>query len=139
MSTTSHIVSLLIEERDKLDAVLKILRGSTPVNDDPPEWVTSPTPLKTTTAAPAPKKRKVSAAARKRMAEGQKKRWAAINAAKAETIAPKAKAAKKKVKAIIAEAIAPKADEDFKSKMSIAMAKSWAKRRAAAKKKTAKA
>jgi hypothetical protein len=82
----------------------------------------------------APKKRTMSAASRKKMAEGQKKRWADIREMGNEAGHGK----KKSAKAAIAEAIAPPEDAEFKSKMSIAMAKSWAKRKAAAKTKTGK-
>jgi hypothetical protein len=64
------------------------------------------------------------------MAEGQKRRWAAINAAKAEAAAPKKTPSKKST---ILAAITPSADDaEFKSKMSIAMKASWAKRKKAA-------
>jgi hypothetical protein len=69
---TDHIVALLIAERDKLNAAIDALQG---LAKKPAATATEPT-------ATAPKKRKVSAAARKRMAEGQKKRWAAIKAGK---------------------------------------------------------
>jgi hypothetical protein len=126
---SEHIIQLLVAERDRLNSVIEMLGPTKPVDvyDDPtmPEWVKPKAKV-----APAPKKKGFSAATRRRMAEGQKRRWAAINAAKAQT-APK----KKSAKAIIAEVIAPAEDVEFKSKMSIAMAKSWAKRKAAAKKK----
>ena len=48
------------------------------------------------------------------------------------------RAKKKTARAIIAEVIAPPEHAEFKSKMSIAMAKSWAKRKAAAKKTAAR-
>jgi hypothetical protein len=70
---TDHIVALLIAERDKLNAAIEALQG-TSKTAAPKKTVASET-----AAAAAPrKKRHVSAAARKRMAEGQKKRWAAI-------------------------------------------------------------
>jgi hypothetical protein len=130
---SEQIIQLLIVERDRLDRAIEALQGSSPkvvdVYDDPtmPDWV-RPASKKT---APAPKKKGFSAATRRKMAEGQKRRWAAINAAKAEAIAPK-------VSKKLAEMIAPPEDAEFKSKMSIALAKSWAKRRRAAAKKKAK-
>jgi hypothetical protein len=74
---TDYIVSLLIAERDKLNLAISALQGPS----DPPK---KPAAIETSVAVPAaaPKKRHVSAAARKRMAEGQKKRWAALKAAK---------------------------------------------------------
>ena len=128
-----------MEELGRIQAAIDALRGSASANDDPPEWVTSPTPLKTTaaktttTAAPK-KKRTMSAATRRKMAEGQKRRYAAINAAKGEAAAPRKTNSVK-----IAEAIAPPPEETaFKTRMSEIMKKAWAKRKAAAKKKTAK-
>ena len=70
------------------------------------------------------------------MAEGQKRRWAAINAAKAEAAAPNRAPSKKS--AILAAVTPPAEETEFKSKMSIAMKKAWAKRKNTAKKKAAK-
>jgi hypothetical protein len=66
---TDHIVSLLIAERDKLNRAIDALQGA------------AKKPAAEQTAA-APKKRRVSAASRRKMAEGQKRRWAAIKGAK---------------------------------------------------------
>ena len=72
---TDHIVALLIAERDKLNAAIEALQGTAAPK--------KPAAIETSATPPAPaKKRHVSAAARKRMAEGQKKRWAAIKAGK---------------------------------------------------------
>jgi hypothetical protein len=65
---TDHIVALLIAERDKLNLAIEALRG---VPKKGPSIVTAPK-----------KKRRVSAAARRKMAAGQKRRWAALKAAK---------------------------------------------------------
>jgi hypothetical protein len=69
---TKAVISQLLAERDKIAkaiAALECLDGS-----------------RSTTAAPAKAARRgrrpVSAAARKRMAEAQRKRWAAVKAAK---------------------------------------------------------
>jgi hypothetical protein len=129
---SEQIIQLLVAERDRLGRAIEALQGSSPevvdVYDDPtmPDWV-RPASKKT---APAPKKKRFSAATRRKMAEGQKRRWAAINAAKAEAAAPKLS---KRLAAIIA----PPEDAEFKSKMSEAMKASWAKRKktAATKKK----
>ena len=175
MSTTSHIVSLLIEERSKIQAAIDALKTMPePEPHNVPDWVLPK-------ASPAPKKKGMSAAARKRIGEATRARWAAKRASVAESVAPqrktnsvriaeavapkkrtmseegrqriiaatkarwaairagKAEASapkKKSARAIVAEAIAPKEDAEFKSKMSIAMAKSWKKRKAAAKKGT---
>ena len=70
---TDRIVALLIAERNKLNAAIDALQGNS-------AHTAAKKPAAIETAAP--KKRHVSAAARRRMAEGQKKRWAAIKAAK---------------------------------------------------------
>jgi hypothetical protein len=74
---TDHIIALLIAERDKLNAAIEAIQGPTK----------KPVVADSASAGggggqAAPKKRHVSAAAPKRMAEGQKKRWAAIKAKK---------------------------------------------------------
>jgi hypothetical protein len=118
-----HIVSLLIEERDRLEAAISALQGrsSAPagIYEDPtmPDWVKPK-------AKVAPKKKGFSAATRRKMAEGQKRRYAAIRAAKAE-------AASLKVSKKLADVIAPPEDAEFKAKMSEAMTASWAKRKKA--------
>jgi hypothetical protein len=69
---TEHILALLTAERDKLTAAIKALSGSTDGG-----WASSGS------AAGAPKaKRKLSAATRRKMALGQKRRYAALKAAK---------------------------------------------------------
>jgi hypothetical protein len=65
---TEHILSLLAAERDKLDRAIAALGGSVSSGGRPD--------------ATEPKiKRKVGAAARRKMAAAQKKRWAALKAA----------------------------------------------------------
>jgi len=120
-----HIVGLLIEERDRLEAAIAALQGppAAPpgIYEDPtmPDWVKPKAKVE-----PAPKKKGFSAARRRKMAEGQKRRWAAINAAKAEPVAPK-------ISKTLAAIIAPPEDAEFKSAMSAAMKASWAKRKKA--------
>jgi hypothetical protein len=75
---TDHIVTLLIAEREKLTRAIEALQGPTKHRGRPPKSAIAAS----VPATEAPKKRHVSAAARRRMAEGQKKRWAAIKAAK---------------------------------------------------------
>jgi hypothetical protein len=77
---TDHIISLLLAEREKLNAAIEALQGptKTPVVSDS----ASAGGGGGKATAAVPKKRKVSAAARKRMAEGQKKRWAALKGGK---------------------------------------------------------
>ena len=81
--TSEHIVGLLIEERDRLDAAIKALQGtSSPVKRverHPGEVAT----IATDQTATSPKKRVISAAGRKAIAAAAKKRWALIKAGKA--------------------------------------------------------
>jgi hypothetical protein len=120
--STSHIVSLLIEERSRLESAIDALRGGP--ESGIPDWV-SPK------ASPAPAARKpMSAAARKRIGEATRARWAARRAAVAESVAPKRKTNSVR----IAEAIATKEDAEFKARMSAAMRKAWANRKKAKKK-----
>jgi hypothetical protein len=127
--STSHILTLLIEDRDRIQAAIDALDGE---ESTMPDWVKS-TPKGLSAPEPepaAPKKRKVSASARRKMAEGQKRRWAAINAAKAEAATPKKAPSKKST---ILAAVTPSAEDvEFKSKMSVAMKAAWAKRKKAA-------
>jgi hypothetical protein len=69
---TDHIVALLITERDKLNRAIEALQGTkTPA---------IPMPVAETSAPK--KKRHISAATRRKMALGQKKRFATLKAAK---------------------------------------------------------
>jgi hypothetical protein len=79
---SNDIIALLVAERDKLNAAIEALQGFTKKPVVAETASAGGGSGKATVAATAPKKRKVSAAARKRMAEGQKKRWAAIKAGK---------------------------------------------------------
>jgi hypothetical protein len=78
-----HILSLLIAERDKLNHAIQALLPDVASTGS---RITASAEISAAMAseptAAAPEKRKVSAAARKRMAEGQKKRWAALRAGK---------------------------------------------------------
>jgi len=74
---TEHILSLLIQERDRLNRAIEALQGPARRRGRPPNN------LALAIAVDAPKKRKAfSAATRKKMALAQKKRWAAIKTAK---------------------------------------------------------
>ena len=123
--STEQIFNLLIEERDRLEAAIAALEGPSvahrDVDEDPtmPDWVKPKAKV-----APAPKKKGISAASRRKMAEGQKRRWAAINAAKAESVAPK-------LSGSLAAIVSPPEDAEFKSKMSAAMKASLEKRKKA--------
>jgi hypothetical protein len=75
---TEHILALLIVERDRLNRAIDALQG-------PPKRTGRPSKnqvLGIESDSTKPKKRHVSAAARRRMAIAQKKRWAAVKAAK---------------------------------------------------------
>jgi hypothetical protein len=72
---TDHIIALLLAERDKLNAAIESLKGTSPAPK-------KPSAVETSATSPATKKRRFSAAARRKMAAAQKKRWAAIKAAK---------------------------------------------------------
>jgi hypothetical protein len=72
-----HILPILIAERDKLSRAIEALQGPAKRPGRKPPSV------ETAAAAPAsPKKRRLSAGARRKIAAAQKKRWAAIKAAK---------------------------------------------------------
>jgi hypothetical protein len=71
---TEHILTLLIAERDRLNRAIGALQDPTTRRGRPLPGIESDTAK--------PKKRHVSATARRRMAAAQKKRWAAVKAAK---------------------------------------------------------
>ena len=73
-----HILTLLIAERDRLNRAIDALQGP-PKRTARPSKNQVPAIESDTTK---PKKRHVSAAARRKMAAAQKKRWAAVKAAK---------------------------------------------------------
>jgi len=76
---TDHIVALLVAEKDKLNAAINALQGtSKSAAPRKPAAIDANVAV----AANTPKKRTVSVAARRKMALGQKKRWAAIKASK---------------------------------------------------------
>ena len=83
--STEQIVAVLIEERDRLNRAIEILGGAVKKRRGRPpgkksatvEAAAVPIPIPPQ-ASPAPrKKRKLSAAARKKISDAQKKRWAA--------------------------------------------------------------
>jgi hypothetical protein len=134
-----HIVSLLIEERDRLEAAIAALQGGSsaselaiaPVVDAPESVMLDAKP------APAPrKKRKLSAAGRRRIVEATKARWARINAAKAASaarVAATPKAAPTKAPVVAKKKVSRK-DAAYRTMMSERMKAAWAKRKKAAKK-----
>jgi len=76
---TEQIVALLIAERNRLDAAIQALQGPAKRRGRPP--TASPT-SSAPAAAPVARKRKMSAAGRKAIADASRKRWAAIKAGK---------------------------------------------------------
>ena len=76
---TDYIIALLIAERDKLNRAIEALQGAAKRPGRPLKSAVDVNPTAVTEGA-APKKRHVSAAARKKMAAAQKKRWAALKA-----------------------------------------------------------
>jgi hypothetical protein len=82
---TEHIVSLLIQERDKLSRAIEALQGPIKRRGRPPKGpVLPPAPdINPNAHGTAPKKRKpFSAATRRKMALSQQKRWATKKTAK---------------------------------------------------------
>jgi hypothetical protein len=142
MMATDHILALLVSERDKITKAIEALQGPTKREGRPPgsgrkavlpsveqdssQEVVGPT---------APVKRRLSAAGRRAIIAGTKKRWAAIRAAKAAAAAPVPVAAPRK--ATPAKAPVPVKKGGLtaagRKALSIAMKKRWA-----AKKKVAK-
>jgi hypothetical protein len=70
---TEHIISLLIAERDKLSRAIETLQGSAKRRGRPPKDQSPTGALE----APAPKKKRRTAAQRKAQAERMKAYWAA--------------------------------------------------------------
>jgi hypothetical protein len=138
---TDHILTLLIDERDKLNAAIEALQAPTTTEKTPgpgrkavlpsverdskPEETVGPT---------APAKRKMSAAGRRAIIAGAKKRSAAIKAAKAAAEAPTPAAAAPK--AAPAKAPVPVKKGGLtaagRKALSMAMKKRWAARKKAA-------
>ena len=88
MVQTEQIVALLIAEHDRLSQAIDALQG--PQRTRRPSSARTP-PAVTAAAKKTAPKRRISAAGRKAIAEGARRRWAAIRAAKAN---PKKTAAK---------------------------------------------
>jgi hypothetical protein len=87
MTSTEHILSLLTEERAKLDAAIAALRGipkatAVTAEESMPDWVKPAAKKEPGKKEPVKKKRGLSAAGRKAIADAAKKRWAAIREAK---------------------------------------------------------
>jgi hypothetical protein len=70
---TEHILTLLIQERDRLNRAIEALQGPTKRRGRPPKNTLS---RGAASATPARKKRTFTAAQRKQQAERMKKYWA---------------------------------------------------------------
>jgi hypothetical protein len=78
---TEQIAALLVVERDRLSRAIEALQGAVKRRGRPP-GKKAPAPA-ASASAPAARKRQISTAGRKAMADAAKKRWAAIKAGKA--------------------------------------------------------
>lgn len=91
-----HIVVLLLEERNRLDAAIQALQGPAKRRGRPSgRKVAAPTQV---ALASVPIKRKMSAAGRKAIGDAARRRWAAIKAGKASSPFAKSKKQTAKVK-----------------------------------------
>jgi colicin import membrane protein len=149
--STDKILGLLLAERDKLTAAIEALQGPTATEKTPGPGrkvvlpsVEQDSKPEATVGPTAPVKRKMSAAGRRAIIAGAKKRSAAIKAAKAAAAAQVPVAAVLAAMPKAAPAKAPVAakkgtlTEAGRKALSIAMKKRWAaKKKAAAKRKAA--
>jgi hypothetical protein len=144
---TDHILALLLIERDKLTAAIVALQGPTTTEKTPGPGRTAALPSVELDSKPSatvdpttPVKRKMSAAGRRAIIAGTKKRWAAIKAAKAAAAAPAPVAEASKTAPARPPAPVKQGGltEAGRKALSIAMKKRWAaKKKAAAKGKAA--
>jgi hypothetical protein len=141
--STDHILALLISERDKLTAAIEALQGPMTTEKTPGPGRKAVTPSVEQDSKPpanvdptAPAKRKMSAAGRRAIIAGTKKRWAAVKAAKAGAAAPAPVAATPKAAHAKAPVSVRKGSLTAAGRkaLSVAMKKRWsAKKKAAAK------
>jgi len=139
-----QIVQLLIQERERLSKAIEALqgpvkrRGRPPKSaaasfdynaPDVPDWV-KPASAKAPAKAVAPKKRTMSAAGRKAIADAVKRRWAAVKAAKAGGTAATPGTAT--AKASVAPKRSSARSAAYRKMMSAKMKEAWAKRKKAA-------
>jgi len=93
---TDHILALLVSERDKVNRAIEALGGTTGKRRGRPPGSKNKAALADSaseSSASAPRKRTLSAAGRKAIADAARKRWAAIRAGKAKS--PFAKSGKR--------------------------------------------
>lgn len=79
--SVEQIVALLVAERNRLDAAIRALQGPTKRRGRPPANKVSAPAL--SGSGPVARKRRISAAGRKAIADAARKRWAAVKATKA--------------------------------------------------------
>jgi len=82
---TEQIVALLVAERDRLSRAIEALQGSTKRRGRPPKTSSNPGDGSVREPIPVQRKRKLSAAGRKAIAEAARRRWAKIKAGKAKS------------------------------------------------------
>ncbi len=140
LMATDYILAMLFIERDKLTAAIEALQGPTTREKTPgpgrnavPPTVEQDSKPPETVGPAAPVERKLSAAGRRAIITGTKKRWAAVKAANTiaatpTAVTPKAATAQRKTSAAKSAA--------SRKKMSERMKVAWAARekRAASKK-----
>jgi hypothetical protein len=124
---STHIIGLLVAERDRIEAAIAALQDSTSHVTEAADESVVVRVQPEAKSAPAPKKRKLSAAGRRAIVAGIKKRWAAIKAAKAAATAPaSAKAAPAKAPAPTKHKKSAAKNATFRKKMSERMKAAWA-------------
>jgi hypothetical protein len=141
---TDQILALLLIERDKLDRAIEALQGPPQVQKTTGEKpgpgrkaVLPPVeqnPVSASVVPTAPAKRKMSAAGRRAIIAGTKKRWAAVKAAKAAASVPVPVVASPKTAPIKAPVPVRSGGltEAGRKALSIAMKKRWAAKKKAA-------
>lgn len=138
---TDHILALLLRERNKIEKAIDALQGpkrrgrlAGPSRKVAPPSVEQDSEPPETVVPTAPAKRKMSAAGRRAIIAGTKKRWAAIRAAKAAAAAPTPVAAAAKAAPTKAPVPVKKSGLTAAGRkaLSIAMKKRWAARKKAA-------
>ena len=143
---TDHILALLISERDKLTAAIEALHGPTTTEKAPGPGrkavlssVEQDSKPPASVGPTAPAKRKMSAAGRRAIIAGAKKRSAAIKAAKAAAAAAAPAPVPAAPKAAPAKAAAAVKKGGLtaagRKALSIAMKKRWAAKKKAPKRK----
>src|SRR5215467_7508963 len=111
MPTTDQIVQILIAERDRLSRAIEALTGETRRRGRPPGVTSNGASSRVEAEAPVRRKRRLSAAGRKAIAEAARRRWAAIKAGKAPS--PFAKRAKRSARRVHSTALSPNRTHSF--------------------------